>query len=97
MAMPQEEIKKQQEQVAAGGEGPGWKIPSGGWAFFMQYLLHRLDSMESNLRGEITGLRQDTNSRTDGLHQELRSTTRWIIGTVIAAVGVAVALVQWLK
>jgi hypothetical protein len=91
VGLPEEELKK---QVAAGEEG---HASYRGFDPLIQYLLHRLDSMETNLRGEMTSLRQEMNARIDGLHQELHSTTRWIIGTVIAAAGVAVALVQMFK
>lgn len=94
--MPQEEIQKQQEQIAAGAEGPGGGGPYRGFDPFMEYMLHRLDSMEANLRSEIKQLDGKMETKIDNLHQELHSTTRWIIGTIIAAAGVAVALASWL-
>lgn len=127
MSLPEEEVRK---QVAAGEEGPA---SYRGFDPLIQYLLHRLDSIEAGLRSEIIGMRQEmtgmrqemtaevanlrqemrgelnslrqeiagvkreVGTRVDSLHQELHSTTRWIIGTIIAAAGVAVALVQLLK
>lgn len=105
MAMPQEEIQKQQEQIATGAEGPGpgGTGPYRGFDPFMQYILHKLDALETTmhtiettLRGEIKQLDSKMEARIDNLHQELHSTTRWIIGTIIAAAGVAVALASWL-
>ena len=106
MAVPEEELRK---QVAAGEETPSLSYRS--FDPFVQYLLHRLDTLEANLRSEVNGLRQEVNglrqevnglrqemnARIDAVHQELHSTTRWIIGTVIAAAGVAVALAQVLR
>lgn len=91
MAVPEEEVKK---QVAAGEEGPA---SYRGFDPLIQYLLHRLDAMEAKLEAKIDKLDAKIDSRVDALHQELHSTTRWIIGTIIAAAGVAVALLSWLK
>lgn len=55
----------------------------------------------SNLNSRInrveTNLRQEMSARIDSLHQELHSTARRIIGTVFAAAGMAVALIQPLR
>ncbi|MGB9886617.1 MAG: hypothetical protein ACPLRW_06425 [Moorellales bacterium] len=116
MAVPEEEVKR---QVAAGEEGPA---SYRGFDPFIQYLLHRLDAIETKLEAKMDKLdgnvstiearleaRMDRlESKTDKLdtkldekvgtlHQELHSTTRWIIGTVIAAAGVALALAQLVK
>lgn len=52
-----------------------------------------LDGKIDRLRGE---LRQEFETRMDSLHSELHGTTRWIVGTIIAAAGVAVGLGSWL-
>lgn len=91
VAMPEEEARR---QAAAREEGPG---PYRGFDPFVQYLLHRLDAMEARLEAKIDKLDAKIDSKADALHQELHNTTRWIIGTVITAAGVAVALVQLLK
>lgn len=91
MAAPEEEVRR---QAAAGEEGPA---SYRGFDPFVHYLLHRLDAMEAKLEAKIDKLDAKIDSRVDALHQELHSTTRWIIGTVVAAAGVAVALLSWLK
>jgi tetrahydromethanopterin S-methyltransferase subunit G len=122
--MPREEIEKPQEQIAAGAEspGPGGGGPYRGFDPFIQYVLHRLDSIEASLRGEIKqlegkvdakieqldakiddkieqmGARLDDKigkleNKIDRLHGEIH----WLIGIVIGAAGLAVAIVAWLS
>jgi flagellar capping protein FliD len=62
--------------------------------------LEKLDTRFDRMDAKIDGLRQELHStldaKIDGLHRELHSTSHWIIGTIVAVAGVAVALASWL-
>jgi predicted RNase H-like nuclease (RuvC/YqgF family) len=56
----------------------------------------KIDGLRQEMDAKIDGLHREVDAKIDGLHQELHNTTRWIIGTIVAVVGVAVALASWL-
>lgn len=56
----------------------------------------KIDTKIDKLDAKIDGLRREVDVKIDALHQELHNTTRWIIGTIVAVAGVAVALASWL-
>ncbi|MGB9885596.1 MAG: coiled-coil domain-containing protein [Moorellales bacterium] len=72
--------------------------------------IDKLDARIDKLDAKIEDLRKETDAKiqrlearidrldvkTEALHQELHNTTRWIIGTIVAVAGVAVALASWL-
>ncbi|MCR4420103.1 MAG: hypothetical protein NUV99_08260 [Clostridia bacterium] len=102
MAVPEEELKR---QIAAGQESP---VSYRGFDPLIQYLLHRLDAIETKLEAKIdkldtrvsnveARLEAKIEEKVNALHHELHSTARWIIGTVIAVASVALALAQLLK
>lgn len=58
--------------------------------------IDKLDTKIDDLRREVDAKIDKLDARIDSLHQELHNTTRWIIGTIVAVAGVAVALASWL-
>jgi archaellum component FlaC len=56
----------------------------------------KIDGLRREMDAKINKLDAKIDARVDGLHQELHNTTRWIIGTIVAVAGVAVALASWL-
>lgn len=105
MAMVENETKK---QMAAGSEEQGipFRTSFDPFNMIMQQLGRledklgkideKLDNKIDGLRREMDGLRRELDIKIDGLHKELHNTTRWIIGTIVAVSGVAVALASWL-
>ncbi|KKM12812.1 hypothetical protein SY88_01690 [Clostridiales bacterium PH28_bin88] len=102
MAVVEEETRK---QLAAGSEEQGFTFRTSFDPFnmIMQQLVKlddKLGKLDEKLDTKIDGLRREMDAiidaKIDGLHQELHSTTRWIIGTIVAVAGVAVALASWL-
>ncbi|AEG13868.1 hypothetical protein Desku_0227 [Desulfofundulus kuznetsovii DSM 6115] len=101
MAVVEDETRK---QLAAGSEEQGFTFRTSFDPFNMiMQQLSKLDTKIDDLRKETDAKieKQDTrfdrlDAKIDGLHQELHNTTRWIIGTIVAVAGVAVALASWL-
>lgn len=105
--MPQEEAQK---QVAAGAEGQEIRAFFDPFNLILQQLNRldgKLEKLDEKLDTKIDGLRKEMENNMNelrremkqdnqALHHELHSTTRWIIGTIIAAAGVTVALASWL-
>ena len=56
----------------------------------------KIDVLRKEMEAKTDRLDAKIDSRVDDLHQELHQTTRWIIGTIVAVAGVAVALASWL-
>lgn len=56
----------------------------------------KIDGLRQEVETKIDGLHREVETKIDGLHQELHNTTRWIIGTIVAASGVVVAVASWL-
>jgi vacuolar-type H+-ATPase subunit I/STV1 len=101
LAVVEDETRK---QLAAGSEEQGFTFRTSFDPFNMiMQQLSKLDTKIDDLRKETDAKieKQDTrfdrlDAKIDGLHQELHNTTRWIIGTIVAVAGVAVALASWL-
>gem|GEM_PF-2008227 len=98
--MLEDETRK---QLAADSEEQGFTFRTSFDPFNMiMQQLGKLDTKIDDLRKETDAKieKQDTrfdrlDAKIDGL-QELHNTTRWIIGTIVAVSGVAVALASWL-
>lgn len=58
--------------------------------------IDRLETRIDKLETRIDRLDAKIDARVDGLQQEFRNSTRWIIGTIVAVAGVAIALASWL-
>ncbi|TDA65763.1 MAG: hypothetical protein D9V47_12390 [Clostridia bacterium] len=105
MAVVEDETRK---QLAAGSEEQGFTFRTSFDPFnmIMQQLGklddklgkldEKIDTKIDKLDAKIDGLRREVDAKIDGLHQELHNTTRWIIGTIVAVAGVAIALASWL-
>lgn len=105
MAVVEDETRK---QLAAGSEEQGFTFRTSFDPFnmIMQQLgklddklgklNEKIDTKIDKLDAKIDGLRREVDAKIEGLHQELHNTTRWIIGTIVAVAGVAIALASWL-
>jgi len=58
--------------------------------------MDRLETRIDKLETRIDRLDAKLDARVDGLQQEFRNCTRWIVGTIVAVAGVAIALASWL-
>ena len=56
----------------------------------------KIEGLHREMDAKIEGLHRGVNAKIEDLHQELHNTTRWIIGTIVAVAGVAIALASWL-
>lgn len=87
MAVVEEETRR---QIAAGGDDQGIPFRTSFDPFNM--IMHQLSRLDEKIDARIDKL----DVKMEGLHQELHNTTRWIIGTIVAVTGVAVALASWM-